>query len=58
MKVFYDVLNDDELLSDSYKIEYVYDGVGAEVKARWVVKGAVEVDIGTLCYLKCCTYPF
>ncbi len=46
MKVYYDIINDDELLSDSYKITEVFNGVGAEVEGRWVVKGAAEVDIG------------
>lgn len=46
MKVFYDVLTDDELLSDSYKSEQVFDGTGLEVRARLVVKGAADVDIG------------
>ena len=46
MKVYYDVLNDDELLSDSYKIELLFNGVGGEVKSRMVVKGGEDIDIG------------
>jgi len=46
MKVFYDILNDDELLSDSYKAVEVFNGTGMEVESKWVVKGAAEVDIG------------
>jgi len=46
MKVYYDILNDDEVLSDSYKITKVFGDVGAEVRARWTVKGAGDIDIG------------
>ena len=46
MKVYYDILSGDEIISDSYKIEKVFDGVGGEVKSRRVVKGAADVDIG------------
>jgi len=46
MKVYYDVFSDDEIISDSFKFEQVFDGVGAEVKARWVVKGVGNIDIG------------
>jgi len=46
MKVYYDVISDDEIISDSFKIEPVFDGVGAEVKSRYVVKGGGDIDIG------------
>ena len=46
MKVFFDVFSGDEIISDSYKIEKVFDGVGGEVKARWVTKGGENIDIG------------
>jgi len=47
MKVYYDVFSEEEIVSDSYKLEPVFDGVGAETKARWVVKGgATNIDIG------------
>ena len=46
MKVYYDIINDDELLSDSYKIELLFNGVGGEVKSRMVVKGGEDIDIG------------
>lgn len=46
MKVYYDVINDDELLSDSYKFNFIHDNVGVEVQARLVTKGAADVDIG------------
>jgi len=46
MKVYYDIISGDEIISDSYKIEPVFNGGGAEVRGRLVVKGAAEVDIG------------
>lgn len=46
MKVFTDVLSNDELFSDAFKPVEVFDGAGYEVASRLVVKGAAEVDIG------------
>jgi len=46
MKVFFDVFSNDEMISDSYKIEKIFDGVGGEVKSRYVIKGAENIDIG------------
>jgi hypothetical protein len=39
MKIFQDLFTGDELISDSYKFTEVFEGVGAEVKSRMVVKG-------------------
>ncbi|KAG0529943.1 hypothetical protein BDA96_05G141000, partial [Sorghum bicolor] len=36
----------DELLSDSFQYKEIFDGVLWEVKGKWVVEGAVDVDIG------------
>ena len=46
MKVFYDVLSNDELFSDSYKPTPVFDGTGYEIVSRLVTKGVGEIDIG------------
>ena len=46
MKVYYDIISNDEIISDSFKINPVFDGVGAEVVSHYVVKGAANVDIG------------
>ena len=46
MKVYYDIISGDEMISDSYKITPVFDGVGAEVPSRLVNKDTAEVDIG------------
>ena len=46
MKVFYDVLSNDELFSDSYKPVPIYDGCGYEIASALVVKGVGDIDIG------------
>mmetsp|Transcript_124938 Transcript_124938/g.176290 ORF Transcript_124938/g.176290 Transcript_124938/m.176290 type:complete len:173 (-) Transcript_124938:258-776(-) len=46
MKVYYDIFNNDELVSDSYKIDLRFGGVIGEVKTRMVTKGGGDVDIG------------
>ena len=46
MKVYSEVFGGDEVISDSFEIKEVFNGAGGEVSSRFVVKGAVEVDIG------------
>jgi hypothetical protein len=46
MKVYFDVLSNDELISDSYPTVLLYDDVVMEVASRMVVKGNEDVDIG------------
>ena len=46
MKVYYDVLSNDELFADSYKLLPVFDGCGYEIKSTMVAKGVGEIDIG------------
>lgn len=46
MKVFLDVFNGDELLSDGYATESTFNDVCLEVRSQWVNKGSEEVDIG------------
>lgn len=46
MKIFQDIFNDEELLSDSYKMESKFEDVITEVKSRLVVKKDADVDIG------------
>ncbi|KAJ8429770.1 hypothetical protein Cgig2_006461 [Carnegiea gigantea] len=41
-----DVFTGDELLSDSFRCNELFNGVLWEVEGKWVVKGAVEVDTG------------
>ncbi|XP_072994211.1 translationally-controlled tumor protein homolog [Typha latifolia] len=46
MIVYQDVLTGDELLSDSFPYKELENGMLWEVEGKWVVQGAVEVDIG------------
>jgi len=46
MKIYQDIFSGEEVISDSYKMEEIYDGVAIEVKGRMVVKGEANVDIG------------
>ncbi|XP_054804912.1 translationally-controlled tumor protein homolog [Prosopis cineraria] len=46
MLVYQDLLTGDELLSDSFSYKEIENGMLWEVEGKWVVKGAVDVDIG------------
>ncbi|THF96618.1 hypothetical protein TEA_004271 [Camellia sinensis var. sinensis] len=46
MLVYQDLLTGDELLSDSFPYREIHNGVLWEVDGKWVVQGAVDVDIG------------
>lgn len=47
MILYFDVFNtNNEIISDSYKLNLIYNDVGAEVKANFVVKGEDNIDIG------------
>ena len=46
MLVYQDMLTGDELLSDSFPYKEAHNGVLWEVEGKWVVKGAVDVNIG------------
>lgn len=46
MLVYQDLLSGDELLSDSFRYNEIENGMLWEVEGKWVVKGAVDVDIG------------
>ncbi|CAM8899983.1 unnamed protein product [Rhodiola kirilowii] len=46
MLVYQDLLTRDELLSDSFPYKELFNGVVWEVEGKWVVQGAVDVDIG------------
>jgi len=46
MLVYQDLLTGDELLSDSFPYKETENGVLWEVDGKWVVQGAVDVDIG------------
>ncbi|KAK9992262.1 hypothetical protein SO802_027247 [Lithocarpus litseifolius] len=46
MLVYQDLLTGDELLSDSFPYKEIQNGILWEVEGKWVVQGAVDVDIG------------
>lgn len=46
MRIFQDIFSEEEFISDSYKMNLIYDGVIAEVQSRMVAKQDAEVDIG------------
>ncbi|KAL1832551.1 hypothetical protein ACET3Z_002202 [Daucus carota] len=46
MLVYQDLLTGDELLSDSFPYKEIENGCLWEVEGKWVVQGAVDVNIG------------
>lgn len=38
MKIFIDIFSGDEIISDSYNMEMIYNGVGCKVQSRLIVK--------------------
>ncbi|KAL8142830.1 hypothetical protein V2J09_015862 [Rumex salicifolius] len=46
MLLYQDLITGDELLSDSFPYKEIQNGVLWEVEGKWVVTGAVDVDIG------------
>lgn len=46
MRIFQDVFTEDEIISDSYKFEELFNGVVIAVKSRQIVKGEDNVDVG------------
>lgn len=46
MKIFEDFETKTEVLSDSYPITEVFDGVGYEVQSAEIVKGDEKIDVG------------
>ncbi|MDN8587110.1 translationally-controlled tumor protein, partial [Vibrio alginolyticus] len=46
MLVYQDLLTGDELLSDSFPYKEILNGILWEVEGKWVVQGAVDVNIG------------
>ena len=46
MLLYQDLLTGDELLSDSFPYKELFNGILWEVEGKWVIQGAVDVDIG------------
>ena len=47
MLVYQDLLTADEFLSDSFPHKELFNGAFQEVEGKWVVQGAIDVDVGT-----------
>ena len=46
MRLYIDAFSGDEIISDSFDLVPVFEEVGAEIKAKMIVKKEGEVDIG------------
>ncbi|XP_022137814.1 translationally-controlled tumor protein homolog [Momordica charantia] len=46
MLVYTDLLSGDELLSDSFPYKEIENGMIWEVEGKWIVQGAIDVNIG------------
>lgn len=46
MKVYTDLFTGEEIVSDSFKFEYIFDRVGVEIKANFITKSEGDIDIG------------
>ena len=46
MRLYSDVFNDEEVISDSYPVKEKYGGVVWEIKANFIIKKEGEIDIG------------
>ncbi|KAJ4422444.1 hypothetical protein N0V82_002894 [Gnomoniopsis sp. IMI 355080] len=46
MIIFKDIITDDEMISDSYDLKEVADGIAFEADCAMIEEGGVEVDIG------------
>lgn len=47
MRVWTDVFSGDEMVSDSYKLAYLFDNACLEVKAKYITKGSDFVAIAS-----------
>jgi len=48
MKVLVDAFTKEEVISDSFDLKPIYNGVAYEVKSKYIVVGEDNVDIGTI----------
>ena len=46
MRVYYDLFSDEEIVSDAYRFEEVYNKVGIKIKSKMVVVGDENFDVG------------
>ena len=46
MKLYICAFTGEEIISDSFNLELIFDDAGAEIKSKYIVKKEGEVDIG------------
>lgn len=46
MRVYTDVFSKEEIVSDSFNFEYVFEKVGVEIKSTFITKAEGDIDIG------------
>jgi hypothetical protein len=46
MLLYLDAFSGEEIVSDSYDIKLVFDGVGGEVEPKYIMKGGESYDVG------------
>lgn len=46
MRIFQDIFSNDEIISDSYKMEEMFEGTVVAIKSRMIVKGDEKIDVG------------
>eukprot|EP00897_Mesotaenium_endlicherianum_P000596 jgi/Mesen1/10537/ME000083S10044 len=46
MLIYQDIVSGDEMLSDSFEVTEIQNGILFEVPGKWVNKGPLDVDIG------------
>ena len=46
MRIYQDIFSNAEIISDSFPMVEIYDGVGYEVRSNMIVKNNDEVDVG------------
>jgi hypothetical protein len=46
LQLYKDVFSNEEIISDAYDFEWVFNNVGVKVKSKYITKGEIEVDIG------------
>ncbi|EGR30765.1 translationally controlled tumor protein, putative [Ichthyophthirius multifiliis] len=46
MKVYTDITSSEEIVSDSFKFNYIFENVGVEIKSSFIQKNEGDIDIG------------
>ena len=46
MLLYLDVFSHDEIISDSYTMTWIFDGVGAECESQYIGVGGENIDVG------------